>query len=193
MKQRKGMKLDLSLLKKLGNPDASGDSSFCLIFDEICVELAQHVVQHVIEQNLCENPPKMMNFLINSPGGSLTDAFAIIDVMQSSSIPIRTIGLGQIASAGLMIFLAGQERVLTPNTSILSHRWSGGSIGKEHELFAIAKEFDLTSKRMLNHYVKCTGLSEKDVKKYLLPPEDVYLSAEDALKYKLCDRVALIS
>jgi ATP-dependent Clp protease, protease subunit len=68
--------------------------------------------------------------------------------------PIRTIGLGQIASAGLLIFASGSkgQRILTPNTSILSHQYSWGAFGKEHELFATVKEFDLTTKRMIAHY-----------------------------------------
>jgi ATP-dependent Clp protease protease subunit len=151
----------------------------------------------VIEANFCdpEERPDILNLLINSQGGSLTDAFAIIDVMKSSHLPIRTVGLGQIASAALMIFMAGTKghRVLTPNTSILSHRWSGGGIGKSHELFAISKEFDLTSDRMFHHYKECTGLTDTVIKKYLLPPEDVYLTSEEALRHKICDKIALLN
>ena len=67
--------------------------------------------------------------MICSEGGSVEDAFALIDVMQSSKVPIKTVGLGSVASSGLLIFLAGTpgRRVLTPNTSILSHQFSWGS------------------------------------------------------------------
>ena len=81
------------------------------------------------------------------------------------------------------------KRLLTPNTSILSHQFSWGSFGKEHELFAAVKEFDLTTKRMIKHYKKCTGLSDADIRKYLLPPQDVWLSAPEALKLGICDNV----
>ena len=116
---------------------------------------------------------------------------ALIDVMRGSSIPIKTTGLGMIASAGLLIFISGTKgkRLLTPNTSILSHQFTWGSFGKEHELFAAVKEFDLTTKRMIKHYKKCTGLSDKDIRKYLLPPQDVWLSAPEALKLGICDNV----
>ena len=181
------------MLSKLnGNKD--GLDAFCLIYDDIDSDVAKQVTQFIIESNFSESPPTTLNILINSPGGSLTDAFAIIDMMASSSIPIRTIGLGQIASAALMVFLAGTkgQRVLTPSTSILSHRFSAGSMGKEHELFAIQKEFDLTNQRMISHYVKTTGLTQKNVMKHLLPPQDVFLSAEEALGFKICDRIALL-
>jgi ATP-dependent Clp protease protease subunit len=99
--------------------------------------------------------------------------------------------MGMIASCGLLMFISGEKgrRVLTPNTSILSHQFSWGSFGKEHELFAAVKEFDLTTQRMIDHYKKCTGLSEKDIRQYLLPPQDVWLSAKEAKKLGLCDSI----
>jgi len=87
--------------------------------------------------------------------------------------------------------MAGEKghRTLTPNTSILSHQYSGGSRGKEHELFSVTKEFNLTSRRLLDHYTKCTGLSEKKVRKKLLPESDVWLDAEEALALGICDKI----
>jgi ATP-dependent Clp protease protease subunit len=133
----------------------------------------------------------MLNLIITSPGGDLNAAFALIDVMRGSAIPVRTIGLGQIASAGLMIFIAGEkgQRILTPNTSILSHQYSWGAIGKEHELFAQIKEFDLTTKKVIDHYKRCTGLADKKIREVLLPPQDVWLSPPEAKKLGLCDDV----
>ena len=90
-----------------------------------------------------------------------------------------------------MIFIAGTkgERILTPNTSILSHQFSWGSSGKSHELFATIKEFSLTEKRMMNHYVKSTGMSEERVKELLLPANDVWLDAYEAKELGLADLV----
>jgi ATP-dependent Clp protease protease subunit len=130
--------------------------------------------------------------MVCSNGGSIESAFALIDVMRSSKIPIKTVGLGSIASCGLLIFLAGAKgrRILTPNTSILSHQFSWGSEGKAHELFATVKEFELTQQRMVTHYRVSTGLDDETIKRVLLPPQDVYLSADEALQYKICDHVA---
>ena len=66
----------------------------------------------------------------------MTDGFALIDIIHGSRLPIWTVGIGMLASMGLMIFMAGEKghRVLTPNTLILSHQWSGVDSGKEHEL-----------------------------------------------------------
>jgi ATP-dependent Clp protease protease subunit len=159
--------------------------------EEITLATCKQAVEWVFEANFAEERPDMLNMIITTPGGDLNAAFALVDTMRGSAIPIRTIGLGQIASAGLMIFIAGAtgQRILTPNTSILSHQYSWGAFGKEHELFAQIKEFDLTTKRMIAHYKKCTGLKEDQIREYLLPPQDIWLSAAESKKLGLCDDV----
>jgi ATP-dependent Clp protease protease subunit len=174
-----------------------GDSkhSFLLMMEDISLSSVKTATEWILEANFTEERPEMLNMLITSPGGDLNAAFALIDIMRGSAIPIRTIGLGQIASAGLMIFIAGEkgQRILTPNTSILSHQYSWGAIGKEHELFATVREFDLTTKKMIQHYKKCTGLDEKKIRETLLPPQDVWLSPVEAKKLGLCDEVKELS
>jgi ATP-dependent Clp protease, protease subunit len=163
--------------------------------EEITLASAKNAVEWIFEANFAEERPELLNLIITSPGGDLNAAFALIDVMRGSAIPIRTIGLGQIASAGLMIFIAGDkdQRILTPNTSILSHQYSWGAFGKEHELFATVKEFDLTTKKMIQHYKKCTGLSDAKIREVLLPPQDIWLSPVEAKKLGLCDHVKELS
>jgi ATP-dependent Clp protease protease subunit len=165
--------------------------SFFLLMEEISLNSTKQAVEWIFDCNFGEERPELLNLIICSPGGDLNAAFALIDTMRGSAIPIRTIGLGQIASAGLMIFIAGEKgkRVLTPNTSILSHQYSWGAFGKEHELFATVKEFDLTTKKMIAHYKKCTGLTETKIREILLPPQDIWLSAPEAKKHGLCDDV----
>mgnify|MGYP001442837048 FL=1 len=154
------------------------------------------VINTIIEKNLMPQSrrPKEITLVINSPGGSVHAAFALIDTMKGSAIPIKTVGLGLIASCGVLTFMAGHKgkRVITPNTSILSHQYSWGSGGKEHELFARVREFELSTERMLAHYKACTGMSEKIIREVLLPPQDVWLSAKEAVKYGIADKVVKV-
>ena len=169
----------------------SKEHSFYLMMGDVNMETVKSVVEWIFEANFAEEKPKVLNLIITSPGGDLNAAFALIDVIRGSAIPVRTIGLGQIASAGLMIFISGNKgmRMLTPNTSILSHQYSWGAYGKEHELFATVKEFDLTTAKMVAHYKKCTGINEKKIREVLLPPQDVWLSPQEAKKLGLCDDI----
>ena len=149
-------------------------------------------MKFIIARNLMKKDrPKFMKFIINSPGGSVTSAFALIDTLKGSKIPVYTYGLGEISSCGLLTFMAGVKghRYITRNTAILSHQFSWGSMGKEHELMASVKEFNNTSQRLIDHYKKCTGQTEAIIKKYLLPPEDVWLTSKEAIKYGIADQI----
>jgi ATP-dependent Clp protease protease subunit len=168
------------------------DHGIMVLMGEIDAESVRPVVEWILYENYVKKKKlKELLLMICSEGGELSTAFALIDVMRTSKIPIKTVGLGQIASCGLLIFLSGAvgRRVLTANTSIMSHQFSWGTEGKAHELFATMKEFELTQQRMVNLYKSTTGLDEETIKTVLLPAQDVYLSAEQALSYGICDHI----
>lgn len=149
-------------------------------------------MKFILARNLMKKDrPKFMKMIINSPGGEVASAFALIDTIKGSRIPVYMYGLGEIASCGLLTFMAGQKghRYITRNTAILSHQFSWATIGKEHELHASVKEFNNTSQRIIDHYKKCTGQNESIIKKILLPPEDVWLTSREAIKYGIADQI----
>ena len=173
-------------------PSSLSDHGVYYFTSEFSTSTTKDVITWILDSNLQQqNKFEQLTLMISSYGGDLMAAFALIDVMRGSSIPIHTIGLGIIASAGLMTFIAGEpgHRLITPNTSILSHQWSAGAFSKEHELLATGRQFELTTKRMINHYKKCTGLDESAIREKLLPPQDVWLSSQEAKKYNLADSV----
>jgi len=169
------------------------ESGMYVFMDEVNAETIKPVVEWILFANhVAKRKKKELLLMICSDGGSVEHAFALIDVMRSSSIPIKTVGLGTIASSGLLIFLSGSRgrRILTPNTSILSHQYSAYSEGKHHELFSITKEFNLVNERMVEHYKETTGLDEATIKSQLLPSSDVWLSAEEAMSMGICDYIS---
>ena len=185
------------IMSEQNNEEPSADKELLLqkgisiFMGDVKSETISPIVDWILAANLSKKPHKELTLGICSPGGDLNACFALIDVMKGSSIPIKTIGMGMIASCGLLMFISGTKgkRILTPNTSILSHQYTWGSYGKEHELFATVKEFELTTERMINHYKKCTGLSDKVIREKLLPPHDVWLDASQAKKLGICDKI----
>lgn len=172
------------------------ESEGIYLFDsEFTASSCGKAIRFVLEKNMLpkNERPANLTFIINSPGGSVAACFALIDTIRGSTIPVHTVGLGLIASAGVTLFMAGAKghRVVTPNTAIMSHQFASGAFGKEHELLASQRHWSLVSERILRHYMLCTGLSEKKVKKLLLPPEDVYMTGEQAVEYGIADRVVL--
>jgi ATP-dependent Clp protease protease subunit len=128
---------------------------------------------------------------INSPGGDLYSSWMICDVMNNMSTPIQTIGMGQVASGGLIVFMNGVKgwRIATPNTQFMSHRFIAGVEASHHDLKHQQVEWNRTHERIIQHYKRCTGLNEKVIEKELLPEHNVWLTAEDCLKYKICDLI----
>jgi ATP-dependent Clp protease protease subunit len=176
----------------LDHTQSLNDHGIMVLMGGIEHDAVKPVIEWILHENYVKKKKlKELLLMICSEGGDLEPAFALIDVMRNSKIPIKTVGLGQIASCGLLIFLAGTpgRRMLTPNTSILSHQFSWWSEGKAHELFATVKEFELTQRRMLELYKESTQMDEVQIKQILLPPQDVYLSAEEALEYNICDHI----
>ena len=116
----------------------------------------------------------------------------MIDLMEWSQVPIYTVGIGLIASMGLLVFMAGWKgrRIITPRTSILSHRYSAMAGGNHSQLVASRKEQDLEHDRTVDHYLRYSNLETKEeLEKYLLRDVDTWLSPEEAVRFGLADAV----
>lgn len=162
-----------------------------LLFGEVNTDIVAELVAWILIENISDAPPDELTLLINSPGGDLSAAFALIEVMQGSKIPVRTVGLGEICSAGLIIFMSGVKgkRILTPSCSIMSHHFSTEVSGNFHELLNAQKELDFVNSRIINQYSKCTGLTEAEVREKLIPARDVFLSPLEAVQLGLADEI----
>ena len=78
-----------------------------LLMDEISESSCKEAISFIISKNLIKPYPKYLQLVINSGGGDLQSAFALIDTMKGSAIPVRTVGLGCVASAAVLIFISG--------------------------------------------------------------------------------------
>jgi ATP-dependent Clp protease protease subunit len=136
-----------------------------------------------------ENPDKDIHLYINSPGGSVTAGLAIYDTMQFIKPDVTTLCTGFAASMGAFLLAAGAKgkRHALPNARVMIHQVSGGFRGQASDIEIHAKE-TLFLKRRLNEIMSAhTGqpyeVIERDTDR------DNFLSAEEALKYGIIDRV----
>ena len=183
--------------------------SFFHLKNEVTIDSVAYVIEGIIDANtpqfeidededgeeiLVETPSEdVINLLITSPGGDMAACFALIDVIRGSKIPIRTIAIGEAASAALCILMAGHQRVATRYTSLMSHAFSTGAEGHYHELKNAASQFDVYFAKMVSLYEECTGHDEKFIKSELLPILDKWMTAEDAKKFNFVDLVSDLS
>lgn len=136
-----------------------------------------------------ENPGKDISFYINSPGGVVTSALAMYDTMQYIKAPVSTVCIGQAASAGSLLLMAGEagKRFSLPNSRIMIHQPSGGAQGQASDIELQAQEI-IRLRRILNDlYVKHTGQKLAHIEKSM--DRDNFMSAEDAKKFGLIDQV----
>lgn len=155
-------------------------------------EVNQHTANLVVAQMLFlenEDPKKDIKLYINSPGGSVYDAFAIYDTMQYVKCDIQTVGIGVQASAAAFLLSSGTKgkRFLLPHATVMIHQPSAGTRGKVTDMEIDLKE-GLRLKHLLNQILaKNTG---QTVKKIELDAErDYWMSADEAKKYGVVDKV----
>lgn len=155
-------------------------------------EVNQHTANLIAAQILfleSEDPKKDIKLYINSPGGSVYDAFAIYDTMQYVKCDIQTVGIGVQASAAAFLLSSGTKgkRFLLPHATVMIHQPSSGTKGRVSDMEIDLKE-GLRLKRLLNEILaKNTG---QPLKKIELDVErDFWMSADDAKKYGIVDQV----
>jgi len=133
-----------------------------------------------------------IRFFISTHGGVASDMFAIIDVMrmiQKNTCDIETIAIGKIMSAGVPLLAAGSKgkRKIGRNCRVMLHNvmagYSGTILNMENEL----EEIKWIQDRYIDCLTKSTKLTKAKIRKMLRLQSDVYLSAEDAIKYGIAD------
>ena len=136
-----------------------------------------------------ENPDKDIHLYINSPGGSVSAGLAIYDTMQFVKPDVSTLCVGQAASMGALLLAAGNagKRFALPNSRVMIHQPMGGFQGQASDIEIHAKEILYLRARLneilANHTGQQVATIERDTDR------DNFLSAADAVKYGLVDKV----
>ncbi|MBP5384878.1 MAG: ATP-dependent Clp endopeptidase proteolytic subunit ClpP [Lachnospiraceae bacterium] len=136
-----------------------------------------------------EDPDKDIHFYINSPGGSVTDGFAVYDTMHYVKCDVATYCMGMAASMGAFLLAGGTKgkRFALPTAEIMIHQPLGGAKGQATEIEIAAKQI-LRTKERLNRI-----LSENTGQPYDVIAADTerdnWKSAEEALEYGLIDKI----
>jgi ATP-dependent Clp protease protease subunit len=136
-----------------------------------------------------EDSKKDISLYINSPGGSVTSALAILDTMNHIKPDVSTTVVGIAASAGRILLSAGKKgkRFSLPNSEIMIHQPWGGAEGRAADIEITAKQIIKTREKLNEILSKNTGQPisriEKDVDR------DYFMGADEAKKYGIIDKV----
>ena len=136
-----------------------------------------------------QNAKEDIKIYINSSGGQVTSALAIYDTMQHVKPNVSTICIGTAASAAALLLAAGEKgkRMILPNGEVMIHQVMGGTQGQATDIDIHARHILNIKKRLNEILAKHTGNAlakvEKDAER------DYFMSAEEALKYGIIDRI----
>jgi ATP-dependent Clp protease protease subunit len=163
-----------------------------MITGDINDETVDKAIRWLLYENMdTSNADKMLTLYINSTGGSLTDAFALIDIMRRSKFVVQTIAIGNVMSSAFLVFSAGDKghRYVSKNTSGMCHQFSDSMDSKYHDIKSAIKESESLNERMIRVLVETTGLPRAKVRTKLLGPSDIYLSAEEMVEFGVADHI----
>jgi ATP-dependent Clp protease protease subunit len=136
-----------------------------------------------------ENPDKDISLYINSPGGSVSAGLAIYDTMQFIKPAVSTLCIGMAASMGAFLLAAGEKdkRFALPNSRVMIHQPLGGVQGQASDIEIHAREILALRDKLNKILSERTGQTLETIARDT--DRDNFMTAEDALKYGLIDRV----
>jgi ATP-dependent protease ClpP protease subunit len=131
--------------------------------------------------------PPPINLHIQSSGGSLLNAFYIVDLIENSDIPINTYVDGYAASAASLISVVGKKKFMTENSMIMIHQLSSVKEGKYQELDDDMQNINMLMNKIKRVYLKHTNIPEPLLDSIL--NHDIWLDSETCKKYGLIDSI----
>jgi ATP-dependent Clp endopeptidase proteolytic subunit ClpP len=140
-----------------------------------------------------EETIRPIEVIISTNGGNADDMFAIYDAMRMcrEEVEIETLGIGKVMSAGVLLLAAGTKgkRRIGKHCRIMIHSVIGGHIGPMHQLDNEMKEIKSIQELHIRALCEETNVTEKQLRALLKKKVNIYLTAEEAVKYGIADIV----
>ncbi len=183
------------VIENTGRGERSYDIFSRLLKDRIvllCDEVNDVTASLICAQLLfleSQDPEKEISMYINSPGGSVTAGMSIYDTMQFVACPVSTLCIGQAASMGAFLLAGGAKgmRYSLPHSRIMIHQPSSGYQGQITDLDIHVREGQRL-KKMLNS-ILAANTGNTPARITAATERDNFLSAEEALKFGIIDRI----
>lgn len=162
-----------------------------MFFGYVDEDSVKDAISFILKANIMFKDDRDVTLYLNTNGGNCYDGFALIDVMDVSRLPVRTVGMGNIMSMGVLLLCAGAKgkRIMTKNTQVMAHQFYGGIEGKFHELVSAYKAELYLEQQFIMHFSKHTDMTEKQIKDVMFGPSDRWLSPSECKRYGLVDHV----
>lgn len=139
------------------------------------------------KKGLAPEDRQPIKIYIDSPGGSLTDTFTMIDAIKMSKTPVWTINAGCAYSGGFFTFIVGHKRFCYNKSSFLYHEGSTGNYGDAGKFRNYAEFYIKQLDKLKSIVLENTNVSEELYESH--KKDDWWLDSEEALELGICDEV----
>ena len=185
--------VDPMTLQGAPEPDMRIIGLFTDVVEEKVAELS-HALLYLNELNNLEGTAdgrKPIEFYISTYGGAADDMFALYDIMRQVQLTteIHTIGMGKVMSAGVLLLAAGTkgQRKIGKYCRVMIHSAIAGSHGSLPNLMNEMEALQGLQESYIDALVSETKMTKSQIKKMLERKVNVYLSAEEAVKFGIAD------
>lgn len=163
------------------------DARQVMIVGQISMDLARYVCQRLLALAHVSNDP--ITVIVSSPGGHVESGDMIHDTIKFIRSPVNILGMGWVASAGALIYIATplERRFCTPNTRFLLHQPSGGAGGPATDIEIQAREILKMRDRLNKLFSEATGQPVEQIEKDT--DRDYWMGPDEAVKYGLVGKI----
>ena len=132
-----------------------------------------------------------LTFIINSPGGSVTDGVHLFDFIRdlsASGVHVTTVATGMAASMGAILTQAGDTRVIMPTASFMLHEAAFGAAGKTGEVEDRVAWVKMIQERFKHILAERSNLSEDEIEDRW-SRKDWWMMPKDAVELGFFDEI----
>ena len=153
------------------------------IFSDIDQNMAGQTIQQIYGFAALSSEP--ITLFINSNGGDVFHAFAMIEAMCACPVPLRTVALGHAFSAALLVFMSAPERLALRNTLFMAHDFTTGNA----PYAKVKRQGEWIRERLINLFRHHTNIIDDIAIEKLFLVDDFFFSEEMAKNFGIVDKI----
>lgn len=158
-------------------------------------ELAAQRFRSKVMFHAKDTPEEPIIVFIDSYGGYVDSLAMMIETLDEVPNPIITVAMGKAISCGAILLSHGDLRYVGRHSRVMVHEVSGGAGGNVHDIYADALEIKRLNTYWMDLLAKNCSISGgyEGLRRIIKGKDgrDLYLTAEQAVKFGIADRVGL--
>ncbi len=164
------------------------DERIIMLTEDFNDQMASVIVSQLLYLQ-SEDSQKEIKMYINSPGGSISSMWSIIDTMNTIKPDVSTVCIGMAASAASLTLATGAKgkRYILPHAEVMIHQPLGGAEGQASDIEIRAKHIIRTKELLHKFMAEKTGQNIKKITKDM--DRDFWMTAAEALEYGIVDKI----